>query len=161
MPRIRWTVGVFLASTLGVNAQSFSANGARGASDPLVQIYRIPGVVASGTNSQGAATTVRCTSFSSVFETVRAVVVDQLGANVRAQSASVTPKGSVTFSTNIINSTPGGNLGSPAIVVGAIKISSTSPQVHCTAMIVDAAATIPTGVALHVVRTAPLQGTAE
>jgi hypothetical protein len=48
-----------------------------------------------------------------------------------------------------------------AINQGSAVIQSTSVNVHCSGMIVDAAATVPQGIALHMVRLNPAPGTQE
>jgi hypothetical protein len=132
--------------------------------DPLKTIYRVPGVRDNGGGAQtGVATSFFCSNLSSVPETIRFVVRSAAGTVVGDQSFQMPSLRTVTASTHettlfseTLVLTPGSG-----IIQGMAVILSTSLNVHCSAMIVDAAATVPQGIALHMVRVNPAPNTQE
>ena len=131
--------------------------------DPLKPIYRVSGVTNNGVANSGVATLFHCTSFSQVTETIRFVVRDFEGSKVGDQSVSVPSlftRTAATHETNLFAEDKILTPGEP-IFQGSAQISSTSLQVHCSAMIVDAASNGPQGIALHMVRLNPAGNTQE
>jgi hypothetical protein len=132
--------------------------------DPLKVIYRISGLLDNGsTGKTGVATAVVCTNFGNAREKMRFVVRNETGA-VKAElffidfdpriSATV-----VTHPTALFTNVDVLNTG--AMSPGSMTIQSTSLLVHCSAMIVDAAATVPQGIELHMVRINPVTASQE
>ena len=129
----------------------------------LTTIYVGSGVKDTGGNDDvGIATTLMCTNVSGQIATLRFVVLSVDGAVegsdtiavLHGRTQTVSTRGTVVFSEV--------SLGTDAIAQGAVNIESTQSGVFCTAMIVDAAATIPTfSVDLRLIRVNPHPGTVE
>lgn len=102
-----------------------------------------------GANFSGSATAVNCFSFSPVQETLQYVVRKSDGtvaANVTTTINSFETLTAVThfeafYSIDV-------NLGTGG-VKGAIGIAATSSNIVCTAQVLNASATVPTGIELH------------
>jgi hypothetical protein len=162
---IRW----LSVAVLAFLTASFSAQGqdrvsaealdpAFATGDQLQVLYRIAGV----TDSVGVATSFHCSSFSSVTETL-SIVVRNFNGNVRANTSfSVAPSQTKTATTRPTNLyVEDVILNTISVTQGLALIRATSRNVICSAMVVDAAATVPEGIALHMVRSNPQPGTQE
>jgi hypothetical protein len=132
--------------------------------DPLQVIYRISGVRDSGTGTHaGMATSFHCTSFSTVDEKIVFALRDFDGDVITQKSVTVEPQHTITASTHDTRVFTEDRLLSPGVVInqGSVRISATSTNIICSAMIVDASAAFPEGIALHLVRFNPIAGTQE
>ena len=130
--------------------------------DPLKLIYRVSGVADNGGGANaGVATAFHCTNFSQVTETISFVVRNFDGTKKADQSFALASLATGTASTHITALFVDGPLATGLINQGSAQIQSTSLQVHCSAMIVDAAATVPQGIALHMVRINPASNSQE
>jgi hypothetical protein len=132
---------------------------------PLKPIYRVSGVLnTSGAASTGVATTFHCTNTGAVAETIRVTVRDYDGKIVGTpQTRTLSPSSTETMSTHQTSIFYDPNSLAEGITVnqGSAYIVATSNKIICSAMIVDAAASVPQGVALHLVRYDPFPGSQE
>ena len=133
--------------------------------DPLKLIYRISGVRDTGqATNVGVATTIHCTNFGSVSERVKYLVKGTTGdilANVTHTIGGGRTIAASTHFTALVNEEV--NL-TPGVIInpGSVTVSASSTEkIFCSAMIVDAASTVPQGIALHMVRFNPREGTEE
>jgi hypothetical protein len=157
MRMIQWLV-VSTALAIGVAAPASAAQ-----SDPEVIIYRFPGVRDNGgIQNQGVATTFHCTNFSGVLENIRFVTRHPNGDLVTNVAFAVAHLATLTASTHEtqIYLDSGTTFGTGA-VQGTTAIAATSTNIICTAMTIDAAAAVPTGVALRGIRFNPVPGSQE
>ena len=131
--------------------------------DPLRTVYRIAGVADNGAvTHSGIATSFHCTSFSRVNETIRFVIRNASGTVVGDVSPTITGNDTVTVSTHLTNVFVDAAAASFDIIAqGSAIIQSTTLNITCSAMIVDAATTVPQGIALHMQRFNPLPDTQE
>ncbi len=147
-----------------VQAQQ-NASAGRAVGDPQKLIYRIAGVRDSGDASNvGVATTIHCTNLSPVAETVRYVIRTAGGTVAANVSKTIDAGGTEAASTHFTAMVDEDGVLAPGVSInpGSAAIFATSPQkVFCSAMIVDAAATVPQGIALHMVRFNPITNTQE
>jgi hypothetical protein len=131
--------------------------------DPEVIIYRFPGVRDNGgAANTGVATVFHCTNFSGVDETVRLVTRFSTGglasnltvniSHLQTESAATKPILAYNNETDLLTG---------AVGQGTTAIAATSINVICTAMTIDASATVPTGVALRGIRFSPVPGSQE
>lgn len=131
-------------------------------SSPLLPLYRISGVTDNGGDQAGVATTILCTNWNTVAEGIQITFRGNNGALVYAS-----PKFPVAARATFTLSTHGTKLFSesfsptPTIAQGSALVLGTSPQISCSAMIVDAGASNPIGIALHVARFNALSGSQE
>jgi hypothetical protein len=115
-------------------------------SDPEVIIYRFPGVFDDGSGDNlGVATVFHCTNFSGVTENLRFVTRDQGGdllANKVIGIAHLMTLTTATHQTTLYNenSFP---LGTSVVAQGTTAIAATSINIICTAVTINAAATVP------------------
>ena len=132
--------------------------------DPQIMIYRVAGVHNTyEPDNDGSSTVFSCYNNSSVYETLRLRIIYRDGVLASDDSINMSPKRTLTLSTH--NSAAfiedlylaTGQL----IMQGTAAIISTSKEIFCSAMIVDAAASVPSGIALHMVRYNPAPGTVE
>jgi hypothetical protein len=135
-----------------------STTGAVPGTTPLQVLYMFSGVWDDGGgNNTGNATSVHCTSFSSIPETVQFAVLNWDGSVVANAGYALTTSTSLTASTHPtlfseVYLSPG-----TIIDQGVMVVFATSVNVICSAMLVNAAA--PTqGVALHPIRFNPWPG---
>jgi hypothetical protein len=133
--------------------------------DPLKVIYRISGIADSGSAAgAGQATTIMCTNLSTVTETLSIVVRNFNGVVVVPNTNNpVSPNRTLTLSTHFTNMFFDDVVLSPGIVInqGSAIIRSTTTNMICSAMIVDAASAAGQGIGLHMVRVNPLAGSQE
>jgi hypothetical protein len=111
----------------------------------------------------GVATSFHCTNFSAVAEKIRFVLRDFPGTVVANTNVDVPAFGTRTASTHNALVFNEDSFLSPGAFFnqGSAVIQSTSLNVHCSGMIVDAAASVPQGIALHMIRLNPAPGTQE
>ena len=130
----------------------------------LSLIYRASGVRGtSGAPQTGTATSIHCTNTSTVNENLVIVVRNIDGTIISNSTFSVAPFWTFTASTHDTAVFVEGALLSPGVGInqGVVSIASTTLNMHCTAMILDAASATPVGIALHMVRFNPAPGTME
>ena len=120
----------------------------------LTPIYRIAGVADDGgATADGFATSVHCTNFTASKQQVQYIVrsaggtqFDSLTLTLQArQTRTASTHGTAVFSEAFL--TPG-----TPISQGSMIIKATTRKVHCSAMLVDAAASVPSGIALSLTR---------
>ena len=131
----------------------------------LTTIYIGSGVTNSvDITNAGIATSFHCTNVSGLTADLRFLVLDTNGSVagsvvaagvLHGRTRTVSTHGTVVFGSE--SATSAGTL----IEQGGVNIESTQSAVFCTAMIVDAAAAIPNGIDLHLVRVNPHPGTVE
>lgn len=147
-----------------VQAQQ-NAFAGRAVGDPQKLIYRIAGVRDSGDVSNvGVATTIHCTNFGPVAETVRYVIRTANGTVVANVFKTIDAGATEAASTHFTAMVDEDGVLAPGVSInpGSAVIFTTSPQkVICSAMIVDAASAAPQGIALHMVRFNPISNTQE
>jgi hypothetical protein len=140
------------------------ADGAR-AFPALTTIYRFSGVRNTDNAGQtGVATVFHCSNYSATTQQVRIVVRNYLATVVADLTFAVPARDTKTASTKytvaffddkILLTIP------VRVDQGNASIQATNANVHCTAMIVDAAAATPIGIALSPVRFLPAPGSME
>jgi hypothetical protein len=136
-------------------------------------VYLFIGVTDDGgVANAGVATSVHCANFSGATQTLTVVAVNSAGAPLnlggttnKSVSATVTAGQVITFSTHpttiFQDAGTASNLQTGFVGQGAIGILSTSTNVACTAMIMDAASASPQGISLNPLRFNPIPGTME
>src|SRR5262249_42975693 len=108
--------------------------------DPLMVLYAWAGAVdsgAAGTNT-GVASSVHCTSFSNVNETVRVLVKDQNSINLGDQSLTLSTGKTITFSTRSTAAFGETLLNAGPLLQGSLAVLATSTNIFCTAQVLDA-----------------------
>lgn len=144
--------GAGLAQTLNGDRRLSSVS-PQAATDPLKIIYRVPGIRsdAAGSNS-GSATTFLCTNYSSTEEKFEIRIFKSGISNptifefiLPSRTAEVvSTKGTVAFSELILP------IGELELAMAVIHSSTTN--LHCSAMVHNAATAAPVGINLHMVR---------
>jgi hypothetical protein len=140
--------------------QPAPASAAQG--DPEVIIYRFPGVRDNGAPSAvGMATIFVCTNFSGTTENVRIVVRNSVNTIVANATIGISHLSTIVAATHpaLLYATSL-NLQTSGFT-GTAAIAATSTDIICTAMVIDAAATVPQGIALRGIRFAPVPGSQE
>src|SRR5258708_2957109 len=130
----------------------------------LTMIYTVPGVTDSGGASDtGVATTLHCLNIDAAIKQIQVVYRGSNGALVSAHTYNVNPKQDFTVSTHstVVFGEDTTLATGTGVRSGSFAISATSPNFVCTAMVVDAAATVPNGIALHMMRRNPVAGSQE
>jgi hypothetical protein len=147
-----------------VQAQQSAFDG-RAVGDPQKLIYRISGIRDNGAASGvGIATTIHCTNFGPVAETVRYQLKSASGSVVANVSKTIGAGGTEAASTHATAMVDEDGVLAPGVSInpGSAHIFTTSTQkIICSAMIVDASATVPQGIALHMVRFNAITGSQE
>ena len=131
---------------------------------PQLMIYRVAGVRNTPEfTTAGAATVFFCHSNSPSNEILRLRVFNYDGAVVADRSLEVSPRTTWTLSTHLTAGFTDNIMLSEGISVsqGGAAIISTSREIYCSAMLVDAGAAVPSGIALHMVRFNPAPGSVE
>jgi hypothetical protein len=127
-------------------------------------IYKVSGVTSRGTTPlEGSSTAVICTNLSGSTVTMEMVwrdhdeaVVSNINFQLDVQDTKLyATKHTEAFFEDVTPATP------PEINQGFVVVRSTSRQVICSAMVVDAAAAAPSGIALHMVRYNAINGSVE
>jgi len=136
----------------------------RSISDPLLAVYRTSGVRDDGgLEDEGLATVFNCTNVTNTANYIRFRIWDDNGVLVVDKNYTV--NGGRTF-TAVTHATNGlffldAFLLAPGVTLnqGFVVIYSTTKNIMCTAMVVEAAArTIPNGIPLHLSRANPQPG---
>jgi hypothetical protein len=131
----------------------------------LTTIYVGSGVTSGDAQgAAGTATSFHCTNVSGVTATIRYLVLGPDGAVAGSLSRSAAHGATVSASTHetgVFNDSANEISAGTAIEQGGVNIESTQSGVFCTAMIVNAAADVPEGIELHLVRVNPHPGTVE
>jgi len=130
-----------------------------GINDPEVLIYRLSGVI---DDNSGFATSIYCTNFSGVIETVRVVIRaadSTLKANVPSNVAHLNT--TVWSTRDVILYTNDINLNTGPVNLGTAAIAATSVNVTCNAVQVQFANTNPITAPLHMTRFSPIAGSEE
>ena len=134
-----------------------------GVNDPEIIIYRFPGVNDNGgADNTGIATVFFCTNFSGVTENIRFVTRTDGGTlfgNVAFSINHLATKTAATHNTLSHNSEV--SLNALGVNQGTTAIAATSTNIICTAMVIDAGALAPIGVALRGIRFSPVPGSQE
>ena len=144
-------------------AIGMAAPASAGVNDPEVIIYRFPGVRDNGgANNTGIATSFHCTNFSGVPENIRfatrqfegSLISNEVFFVLHLQTATVSTHETFAFGSEA-------SLATGSVAQGTTAIAATSINIICTAMIVDAANVVPTGIALRGIRFNPVPGSQE
>ena len=153
---------VLAAASTSLWAQDRMQSGARSApkavGDPLQTLYIIPGVTDDGgAANTGVATTFICHNYGTAEETIRFIIRNFDDAVVANDARPIGPRETLTASTHgtVVLSEDLSLVVSDAVTQGSATIRATSINIVCTAMVLDAGASIPTGIALHAVRLNP------
>lgn len=131
---------------------------------PQQIIYRVSGVRDDGQGAQlGVATSFHCTNWSNLPEKLAIAVYNFNGALARARSFIVNSHYTFTVSTHKTLIFSENEILSPGVDIdqGYAQIHSTTTNIYCSAMIVDAASSSPAGIALHLVRFNPFPGSTQ
>lgn len=120
----------------------------------LTTIYVASGVLnTADADNEGNATVVHCSNISGSPVQIRFLFVSNAGVLRGSHLVSSLPNGhtytAATHGTNVFGDT---SVGAGPIVQGRLTVQANNSAVFCTAMIVDAAATVPNGIDLHMVR---------
>jgi hypothetical protein len=130
----------------------------------LTTIYIGSGVADSGTaDNTGSATVFNCTNVSGVNANLRFVILRPNGSVAGSATTTIAhgeTRTAASHATAFFNELL---VVSAGIVVreGGINIEATQSAVFCTAKVVDAAASVPSGFDLPLVRVNPHPGTVE
>jgi hypothetical protein len=126
----------------------------RAVTDPLLLIYRVPGVRDDGGGfDAGTATTFHCSNFSNVSEKLAFQIRQSNGPVIKDVAFNVPAFGTFTVSTHFTAAYPDdGVLGTGVVQQGSASIRSTTTLMICSAMTINASTTYPLGVDLHMVR---------
>jgi hypothetical protein len=131
---------------------------------PQQIIYRVSGVRDDGQGPQlGVATSFHCTNWSNLPEKLAISVYNFNGTLARARSFIVNSHHTFTVSTHETKIFSEDVFLSPGVDIdqGYAQILSTTTNIYCSAMIVDAASSSPTGIELHLVRFNPYPGSTQ
>lgn len=148
-----------LRCLIATAAVAFTLPAQAGINDPESTLYRVSGVI---DENSGFATSIVCTNFSGVIETIRVVIRaadSTLKANVPFNVAHLN---TVTFSTRDVALYANDiNLNTGVVNMGTAAIAATSTSVTCNAMQVQFATTNPITAPLHMVRFNAIAGSQE
>ena len=131
--------------------------------DPFMVLYVWSGALDNGAGAgSGIASSVHCSSFSNVTETLQ-FLVKLPGGGITGNAT--TP---IAFASTVTASTHGTNAYSETLFLntgplnqGSMAVLATSTNIFCTAQVLDAANTVPVGMSLHGIRFNPIPGTLE
>jgi hypothetical protein len=131
--------------------------------DPLMVLYVWSGAKDDGgATNVGVASSIHCSSFSNVSETLQWLVKDNFGgvkANVTlnvtiGQTLTASTHGTTAYSESLF-------LNTGTLAQGSMAVLATSTSIFCTAQVLDASLSVPTGMSLHGIRFNPIPGTSE
>jgi hypothetical protein len=130
---------------------------------PLKTIYRVAGIYDSGGGfNEGWSTAIHCSNFNAIAEQLRYNVRDEVGGVKFNRTYTIAPMATFYVVTHHVNWLIGAdvqmNIGH---VGGSLTIASSSTNIICNAMIIDATFEGGSGIALHMVRYNPIAGTQE
>lgn len=131
---------------------------------PSKGIYWISGIRDSGSGpNQGVATSFHCTNESTARGALEFRIRNFDGIFVADRAFIIVPGHTFTASTHFTNVFVEDAILSPGSTIdqGTAVIFSTTPQIVCSVMIVDASAPTPVGISLHLQRFQVLPGTEE
>jgi len=120
-------------------------------------IYRASGVRDNGgAPDTGIATVFICSSYANAKENLK-IKVFNFENRGGEQVVTFEPHGNFVFSTKMTNLYPNGGIVKPTTIInpGQAVISATSNKITCTAMVIDASASVPNGIALQMTRFYP------
>ncbi len=123
--------------------------------DPLLGIYGASGLRDSGgTSATGVATSFHCTNKRAVSEKLVIQLRNCNGAAITTQEFTLGSYRTFTMSTHATAAFSEDSILSAGRIINQrfAKIWSTTPNVFCSAMVIDAAAAAPIGVSLHLAR---------
>jgi hypothetical protein len=165
-----WIIAVAaIAAVLPAHAQdranqNLPSFGGQASGGPMSLLYVVSGVRDNGgPDNTGAAASFHCSNASTVSESLQ-FVVRNFDATVISTNTFTVSSGH-TFSASTHNTfafnedaelSQGVN-----IQQGLVFIFASTQFMFCTAMDVDAAAAVPSGISLHMVRFSPVAGTVE
>jgi hypothetical protein len=118
-------------------------------------IYRISGVTDSGSGAQsGNATTFICSNYNNKNDSFRIRLYDWSGSIVADSTFDLPPNRTLNISTHSTTAFFDDAVLSPGqtIAHGLAVITATTTKMICSAMVVNAEAQAPVGIALHMVR---------
>ncbi len=130
----------------------------------LQNIYRVSGIADSGGIAEaGVSTAIHCSNPRDETEKVRIIIRDFNGSNAANRDVQIPPRRTITAVTHDTVIFEEDAILAPGNIInqGSAQIQASSRFVHCSAMIVDAAADVPVGIALHMVRYNPANDTTE
>ena len=155
MKNILWIIAIAVMPIVG---QGYAAT-----TDPFVLLYRISGVRDDNRAAQsGVATSFHCTNKSTVSEQLAIKILNYNGDTVAENTITVLPNHTVTLSTHAVFAFASDLILNTGMVdQGFAGIASTTTDVFCSAMMLDASAATPNGIALHLVRFNSASGTQE
>lgn len=147
------------------NAAPGTQEMAKAVGDPLKPIYRVAGVLDSGSAVDvGRATAFPCTNFSTVTERVKIVIRSVTGTQLANKDYDIGKNRTYTVSTHGSLLYAEDDSISPGAVLnqGSAVISASNPaKVFCSAVIFHASVTIPRAIDLHMARFNPIPGSME
>ena len=154
----KYLVAVALAASLAQPAAAITF-------PTLTTIYVGSGVTDNGGASQtGVATTIFCSNVSGADVQVRVLILSA-GGSVRGtpRTATLVHGQTGTFSTHAtaLFTDEDFLLNTGSVGQGVVNVEATNSAIFCTATILDAAASVPNGIPLHLVRVNPHPGTVE
>jgi hypothetical protein len=123
--------------------------------DPLLTIYRVSGVSDDGgAENVGMATVFHCSNTSGVTERLQFQIRQYPGTIISTKETVIGGNATVTAMTHQVTMFGVDMVLSPTVKVdqGFARISASAKGVYCSAMIVDASAFVPEGIALHMAR---------
>jgi hypothetical protein len=169
MKLARWIIAAAaIASILPANAQERATRGVlfpptTSPTDPILLIYRASGVRDDGSGpSAGVATVFLCTNLSSANELLTVLVRNFDGTLLASSTVGIGSAQTYTMSTHgIVAFFSDQNLATGLVDQGYVAIGSTTTEMTCSVLIVDAANSKPAGLPLHMVRYNPSPGTME
>jgi hypothetical protein len=131
---------------------------------PIMLIYRVPGVSDDGSGDfVGNATSFHCTNLSDVAETL-VIIVHKFDGTIASNLSFTVPSANTftasTHNTSIFNEDSIMSSGT-VINQGYAAIGASTTEFVCSAMIVDASASNPIGISLHMLRYNASTGTQE
>lgn len=119
----------------------------------LTAIYFASGVLDSGdADNDGNATVVHCSNTGAAEAQVRFLFHNDAGVLKGSHQLDLPGKSTRTVATHGVNVFGDVPVGTGAIVQGRLTVQSTQSAVFCSAVVVDAAASAPIGIPLHMVR---------
>ena len=119
----------------------------------LTSIYFASGVLDSGhPANEGNATVVHCSNISGVSTQLRLLFFSPTGVILGNHVVTLLNVHTYTASTHGVNVFGDTAVNTGPIVQGLLAVQTTQSAVFCTAMVVDAAAAVPNGIDLHMVR---------
>ena len=128
----------------------------------LTTIYIGSGVKDDGGGQDaGVATLFNCSNVSGVSASVRFLVLNPVGQVLASKTYTPSHGSTLSVATHATVLFSDDNLATFGVSQGVVNIESTQSGVFCTAMIVDAASTVPNGITLPLVRVNPHPGTVE